>query len=49
MKGGPLSMNYRERRLHARGVYYPTQDLSRILTERVKQDEEADARVTVKE
>ena len=41
-------MNYRERGSHARGVY-PTRDTSRMGTARVKQEEEADTRILVKE
>ena len=41
-------MDYRERASHARGVY-PTQDASRMGTARVKQEEEANIRIIVKE
>ena len=41
-------MDCRERGYHARGVY-PTQDTSRMGTARVKQEEEADMRIIVKE
>ena len=41
-------MNFSERESHARGVY-PTQDTSRMGTVRVKQEEEADTRIIVKE
>ena len=41
-------MAYRERESHARGVY-PTQDTSSKGTTRVKQEEEADTRIIVKE
>ena len=42
------SMDCRERGSHARGVY-PTQYTSRMGTARVKQEEEADTRIIVKE
>ena len=45
---GPLIMDYRERGSHARGVY-PTQDTSRMGTAMMKQEEEADTRIIVKE
>ena len=38
---GPFSMDYRERRSHARGVY-PTQYTSLMGTERIKQEEETE-------
>ena len=41
---GPSSMDNRERRSHARGVY-PTKDTSRMETARVKQEEESDTRI----
>ena len=43
---GPFSMDCRERRFHARGVY-PTQDTSLMRTARVKQEEDADTRIIV--
>ena len=39
--------NNRERGSHARGVYH-TQDTSRMGTERVKEDEDADAGIIAK-
>ena len=44
----PFNTNHRERGSHARGVY-PTQYTSHIGTTRVKQEEEADVRIIVKE
>ena len=44
----PFSIDYRERRSHARGVY-PTQNTSRIGTTRVKLEKEADSSIIVKE
>ena len=41
-------MDYRERGSHARVVYL-TQDISRMVTARVKLEEEADTRIIVKE
>ena len=41
---GPFSMDGRERRSHARGVY-PTQDPSCIGTVRMKEEEETDTRI----
>ena len=41
-------MDYRERGSHARSVY-PTLDTSRMGTARVKQEEEADTRIILKE
>ena len=45
---GTSSMNYRERRSHARGVC-PIQYTSRMGTARMKQEEGADTRIIVKE
>ena len=45
---GPFSMDHRERGSHTRGVY-PTQYTSRTGTARMKQEEEADIRIIVKE
>ena len=45
---GQFRMACREQGSHARGVY-PTQDTSRMGTARVKQEEEADTIMTVKE
>ena len=45
---GPFSINCRERGSDARGVY-PTQDTLRMGTARVKQEEEADTGVIVKD
>ena len=45
---GPFRMNNKERGSHARGVYL-AQDTSRMGTARVKQEEEADTRMIVKE
>ena len=45
---GPISTDCRDRGSQARGVY-PTQDTSRMRTARVKQEEEADTRIIVKE
>ena len=39
-------MDYKEREPHARGVY-STQDTSRMGTERVKQEKEADTRIII--
>ena len=47
-KREPFCMDYRDRGSHARGAY-PTQDTSPAGTARVKQEEEADARIIVKE
>ena len=44
----PFSMDYRERGSHTRGVY-PTQYTSSMGTARIKQEEEADMRIIVKE
>ena len=41
---GKISMNYRERGSHARGVH-PTQDTSRMETARVKQEKATDIRI----
>ena len=41
-------MDYRERGSHARGAY-PTQDTSRMEIVRMKQEEEADTRIIIKE
>ena len=41
-------MDYRKQESHARGVY-PTQYITRMGTARVKQEEEADPRIIVKE
>ena len=41
-------MTYKERGSHARGVY-PSQDTSRMRTAKVKQEEEADTRITATE
>ena len=41
-------MGYRERGSHARGVY-PTQNTLRMETARVKEEEDADKRIIVKE
>ena len=40
-------MDFRERGSHARGIY-PTQDTSRMASTKVKQEEEADTRVIVR-
>ena len=40
-------MDYKERGFHERGVY-PTQDTSRMKTERVKEEEEADTKIIVR-
>ena len=45
---GTSSMNCRERGSHARDVH-PTQDTSRMETARVKEEEEVDTRIIVKE
>ena len=42
-------MNCKERESDARVVVYLTQDTSRMGTGRMKQDEEADARITVRD
>ena len=42
------ALDYRKRGSHARGVY-PTQYTSRMGTARVKQEEEADTRIIIKE
>ena len=39
-----FSMDHRKRGFHARGVY-PTQDISRMKTVKVKQEEETDTKV----
>ena len=44
---GPFSIDYRERKSHARGVY-TTQYTSRMRTTRVKQEEETDTRIMQK-
>ena len=45
---GTSSMDCRERRSHARGVY-PTQYTSRMGTARMKEEEGAETRIIVKE
>ena len=45
---GTPSMDCRKRGSHARGVY-PTKDTSRMGTASVKEEEEADTRIIVKE
>ena len=44
----PFSMDYREWRSYARSVY-PSKDSSRMVTTKVKQEEEADTRVIARE
>ena len=41
---GPFSMDYRERKSHAQGIY-PTQYTLRMRTVRMKQKEETDTRM----
>ena len=44
----PYSIDCRERRFHARGVYL-TQDTTRMRVSRVKQEEEAETRIIARE
>ena len=45
---GPFTMDYRERRSHARGVHL-TQDTTRMGAARMKEEKEADTKVIVRE